>query len=114
MISRQWRGLCKPELAEAYVEHLQTETFPAVRRISGFVSASILRRQTDRGIEFLINTQWISIEAIREFAGAEADTAVVPPKVQGMMVEYDHMVRHYEVVAGAFAEPTDLSTCPPR
>ena len=99
MISRQWRGLAKPEHAEAYVEHLQTETFPAIRRITGFLSASILRRRTDQGVEFLIVTRWSSIEAIREFAGAEAETAVVPPKVQGMMVEYDQMVRHYEVVA---------------
>jgi heme-degrading monooxygenase HmoA len=99
MISRQWRGLCKPEHAEAYVEHLQTETFPAIRRIPGFVSASILRRPMDRGVEFLVVTQWSSIEAIHEFAGAEAETAVVPPSVQGMMVEYDHVVRHYEVFA---------------
>jgi len=99
MISRQWRGLAKPEHAEAYVEHLQTETFPAIRRITGFLSASILRRRTDQGVEFLIVTRWSSIEAIREFAGAEAETAVVPPKVQAMMVEYDQMVRHYEVVA---------------
>jgi heme-degrading monooxygenase HmoA len=99
MISRQWRGLCMPEHAEAYAEHLQTETFPAIRKIHGFVSASILRRRTPEGIEFLILTQWASIEAIREFAGAEAETAVVPPKVQDMMVEYDHAVRHYEVVA---------------
>ena len=99
MISRQWRGLARPEHAEAYVEHLRTETFPALRRITGFLSASILRRRTDQGVEFLIVTRWSSIEAIREFAGAEAETAVVPPKVQGMMVEYDQMVRHYEVVA---------------
>lgn len=99
MISRQWRGLCKPEHAQAYVEHLRTETFPAIRRITGFLSASILRRRTDQGVEFLIVTQWSSIEAIREFAGAQTETAVVPPKVQGMMVEYDRMVRHYEVVA---------------
>ena len=99
MISRQWRGLCKPEHAEAYVEHLQTETFPAIRRISGFVSASILRRSGDQGVEFLILTKWSSMEAVCEFAGANAETAVVPPSVQGMMVEYDHVVRHYEVLA---------------
>jgi len=98
MISRQWHGLSKPEHAEAYVEHLQTETFPAIRKIPGFVSASILRRRTREGVEFLIVTQWSSIEAIRKFAGAEVETAVVPPKVQDMMVEYDHVVRHYEVV----------------
>ena len=98
MISRHWRGLSKPERAEAYVEHLQSETFPAIRKISGFVSASILRRQTERGVEFLVVTQWSSMKAIREFAGTEAETAVMPPSVRGMMLEYDHVVRHYEVV----------------
>src|SRR5215210_2521008 len=98
MISRQWRGLSKPECAGAYVEHLQGETFPAIRKIPGFLSASILRRRTHEGVEFLIVTEWASIEAIREFAGVEPEMAVVPPKVQDMMVEYDHVVRHYEVV----------------
>ena len=98
MISRHWRGLSKPEHAEAYVEHLQAGTFPAIRQIPGFVSAAILRRRTDEGVEFLIVTQWSSIEAIRKFAGADAETAVVPPKVQDMMVEYDRLVRHYEVL----------------
>lgn len=98
MISRQWRGLSKSAFAEAYVQHLQTETFPAIRKLPGFVSASILRRSVPHGIEFLIVTHWASIEAIRAFAGAEVETAVVPQKVQEMMIDYDRTVRHYEVV----------------
>lgn len=98
MISRQWRGLSKSAFAEAYVQHLQTETFPAIRKLPGFVSASILRRSVPNGIEFLIVTHWASIEAIRAFAGAEVETAVVPQKVQEMMIDYDRTVRHYEVV----------------
>ena len=99
MISRQWRGLAKPACAEAYVRHLQTETFPAIRAIPGFLGASILRRPTRDGVEFLVVTEWTSIRAIRRFAGADADAAVVPPTVQDMMVEYDRVVRHYDVVA---------------
>jgi heme-degrading monooxygenase HmoA len=99
VISRQWRGLSKPECADAYVAHLRTETFPALRTIPGFSSATILRRRTHAGVEFLIVTQWTSIDAIREFAGAEAEAAVVPQEVQDMMIEYDRSVRHYEVVA---------------
>ena len=38
------------------------------------------------------------MEAIDEFAGREPDIAVVPEKVQEMMVDYDRSVRHYEVV----------------
>ena len=98
MISRQWRGLAKAASAEAYVEHLRSETFPAIQTIPGFVSASILRRVVPRGIEFLVVTRWASIESIREFAGADSEAAVVPQKARAMMIEYDHTVRHYEVV----------------
>ncbi|CAN7277606.1 antibiotic biosynthesis monooxygenase [Variovorax sp. LjRoot290] len=98
MISRHWRGLAKPAQADAYVEHLRIETFPALNTMPGFISASILRRSQALGVEFLVVTQWASLEAIHGFAGEDAETAVVPRKVQDMMVEYDRSARHYEVV----------------
>jgi heme-degrading monooxygenase HmoA len=99
MISRHWRGLAKTSHAEAYVENLRTETFPTLNTIPGFISASILRRAMPRGVEFLVVTQWASPESIYGFAGANAETAVVPQKVRDMMVEYDQTVRHYEIVS---------------
>ena len=98
MISRQWRGLARQDCAEAYIEHLSSETFPAIQRLPGFVSASILRRTVPLGVEFLVVTQWTSIESIRGFAGSKPEAAVVPQKVREMMIEYDQTVRHYEVV----------------
>jgi heme-degrading monooxygenase HmoA len=98
VISRHWCGVAKVASAEAYVQHLQTETFPAIRKLPGFVSASILQRSVPNGVELLVVTQWASIEAIRAFAGAEVETAVVPQKVQDMMITYDRAVRHYEVL----------------
>jgi heme-degrading monooxygenase HmoA len=98
MISRQRRGLAKPAFADAYVEHLQSKTFPAIRKLPGFIDASILRRSVPEGVEFLIVTTWTSIDAIRAFAGANAEAAVVPPTVHAMMVDSDRVVRHYEVV----------------
>ena len=98
MISRQWRGLARPERAQDYVRHLRTETFPQLRRIAGFVDASILTREVAGGVEFLVVTRWESLEAIRDFAGLDAETAVVPEEVQRMMLEYDRRVRHYQVV----------------
>jgi heme-degrading monooxygenase HmoA len=98
MISRQWRGLAKAAHADAYVEHLRTETFPAIAKIPGFVGASIMRRTLSQGVEFLVVTQWVSLTAIQAFTGEDAERAVVPSKVQGMMLEYDRIVRHYEVV----------------
>lgn len=98
MISRQWRGLAKTVHADRYMDHLREETFPALRAILGFVDASILRREADRGVEFLIVTRWASMQAVEQFAGPDPERAVVPEKVQEMMIDYDRTVRHYKVV----------------
>ncbi|MDT8369653.1 MAG: antibiotic biosynthesis monooxygenase [Longimicrobiales bacterium] len=99
MISRQWRGLAKREDADRYIGHLREEIFPALRAIPGFVSASILKREADPGVEFLIVTRWASMQAVEAFAGPEPERAVVPEEAQAMMIDYDRSVRHYEVVA---------------
>jgi heme-degrading monooxygenase HmoA len=49
------------------------------------------------GEEFLIITEWDSVQAIEAFAGEDAESAVVPAKVQEMMVEYDKKATHYEI-----------------
>jgi heme-degrading monooxygenase HmoA len=100
MISRIWRGLAKPERADDYVQHLQDETFPLLTTIPGFIDAQILRRSVDRGVEFLVVTEWESLQSIQQFAGAGTDRAVVPQKVEEMMIDYDRIVRHYEVLKG--------------
>lgn len=99
MISRQWCGVAKSSDADRYVSHLRTETFPQLSQIEGFIGAAILRRTVADGVEFRIVTTWDSIEAIKRFAGERPETAVVPEKVQAMMVTYDRAVAHYEVVA---------------
>jgi heme-degrading monooxygenase HmoA len=98
MISRHWRGVAKPEEADHYIHHLRNDTFPKLAKVDGFNKASILRRSTAEGTEFLIVTTWQSIEAIRQFAGESVHIAVVPPEVQTMMVKYDREVAHYEIV----------------
>ena len=98
MIARHWRGLARADRADAYVAHLREETFPAIRKLRGFKSASILRRDVPRGVEFLIITTWESLEAIGAFAGDNIELAVVPEVAQAMMIEYDKLVRHFDVV----------------
>ena len=97
MISRHWRGVAKPDRAEAYVDHLRHDTFPSLARIPGFIHASILRREVTTGTEFQIVTVWDSVDAIKAFAGEQLDVAVVPASVQAMMSRYDERVVHYEI-----------------
>ena len=98
MIARHWRGVAHAGRAHDYEQHLRLETFPSLTRFPGFVDAAILRRPIETGVEFLIVTRWQSIEAIRAFAGADPEAAVVPQPVEAMMVDYDRRVTHYEVV----------------
>ena len=98
MISRHWTGICKRDRADAYIHHLRAETFPLLTTIAGFVRASILKRDVERGTEFQIVTVWESLDAIRSFAGEDAEAAVVPAVAQAMMVEFESRVLHYEVV----------------
>jgi heme-degrading monooxygenase HmoA len=98
MISRQWRGLARPNEAQNYVRHLRVETFPALRVLPGFVSASILSRAFGDGIEFLVVTQWRGLDDIARFSGADLEAAVVPSEVSQMMIEYDRRVKHYEIL----------------
>ena len=98
MISRQWRGLARPSEAQNYVAHLRAETFPELRELSGFISASILSRPIGDGIEFLVVTQWRALDDIARFSGTDLEAAVVPAQVAQMMIDYDRRVKHYEVV----------------
>jgi heme-degrading monooxygenase HmoA len=97
VISRLWRALAHRTEAQHYVEHLRTETFPALKAMPGFIDASILSRALGAGVEFVIETRWESLTAITSFAGADTEAAVVPPKVVAMMIEYDDRARHFEV-----------------
>lgn len=109
MISRHWRALARSERAHEYVAHLQHETFPELRKLSGFIDATILRRDQSEGVEFVVITNWISAEAIHAFSsGHDVEVAVVPLEVRDMMLEYDLRARHYRVI-----EPL-LTTAPQR
>jgi heme-degrading monooxygenase HmoA len=98
-IARHWIGVVREEMAAAYIRHLQEDTFKHLQQIRGFIKASILQRDISAGVEFLIVTEWESIDAIKKFAGDDPDIAVVPEVAQKMMIRFDKVVRHYEVMS---------------
>ena len=98
MIERHWRGTTSHENSDSYIRHLVDQTFPQLAAINGFKKASILKRTTVRGIEFLVITEWESVDAIKNFAGENMDPAVVPELVREIMIEFDEKVEHYEVI----------------
>lgn len=97
-ILRLWKGRTAPSKADEYVRHVTTNVFPELLAIKGHRGAYLLRRRMNGAVEFLVLTLWNSMEAIRRFAGAEPDKAVVAPQAQALLSSFDEFVSHYEVV----------------
>lgn len=99
MIARLWRGATATAAkADAYQQHVTGKVFPALAAIKGFVGARVLRREEGGRVEFLVITEWESMEAIRRFAGERPELAVVEPEAREALSDYDGLVRHYEIV----------------
>jgi heme-degrading monooxygenase HmoA len=98
MIVRIWRGQSTIEHADAYFRHVTEKVFPSLAGIPGHRGAYLLRRETAGQIEFLALTLWESMQAVREFAGEDVETAVVEPEARAVLAEFDSFVRHYDLV----------------
>src|SRR5689334_13142929 len=97
MIARMWHGWTTPSNADAYEDLLRNEMFPEIRRIDGAQGAHLLRRDAGNEVEFVTITLFTSIEAVRRFAGADYETAVLHPKAHALLSRYDAKSVHYEV-----------------
>ena len=101
MISRIWHGWTTPENADRYESLLKEEIFVGIqnRRIPGFKSIQLLRREVGAEVEFVTIMLFDSLDAVREFAGEAYEAAVVPEKARAMLSHFDQRSQHYEVRA---------------
>ena len=98
MIIREWRARAPLSLAHAYPQHFHARVLPELSHVPGFRGAWLTQRRVGESMEFLVLTRWDSMEAIRGFAGADAEKAVVEPAAQAVLSSFDSHVRHYEVL----------------
>lgn len=98
MIMREWRGRTKSSRAAGYLSAFRETVAPALRRQRGFLGAVLARRQVDNEVEFVVLTRWESLWALRRFAGADIERAVIHQETVAELVEFDMRARHYEVV----------------
>lgn len=100
MIVRSWTGVTLSPRAEEFIRHLDTTTLPELRTIEGHRGTYVLRRDRETEVEFRVLSLWDSLDGIRQFAGDDVISAVVPEAAQALLHRYDRKVRHYEVVSG--------------
>jgi antibiotic biosynthesis monooxygenase (ABM) superfamily enzyme len=99
MIARLWYGWTTPQNADAYESLLKIEIFLGIlaRKIAGFRRIELLRAPAGKEVEFATVMWFDSMEAIKAFAGANYETAVVPPKARAVLKRFDPRSKHYEV-----------------
>jgi antibiotic biosynthesis monooxygenase (ABM) superfamily enzyme len=91
MIARIWHGWTTPGNADTYEALLKEEIFVGIqaRRIPGFRSIQLLRRDAGEEVEFVTIMTFDSLEAVREFAGEDYEAAVVPEKARAVLAHFD-------------------------
>jgi heme-degrading monooxygenase HmoA len=67
-----------------------------MRRIQGFEGAYLLRRVAGEEVEFVTVTMFTSLDAVRQFAGEDYETAVLHPEAVRLLSHYDPKSVHYE------------------
>jgi antibiotic biosynthesis monooxygenase (ABM) superfamily enzyme len=98
MIARIWHGWTKPENAKTYEEILRDEIFPSItaRNIKGYRSAELFINEAADEVEFVTLLRFDSMDAVKEFAGADASKPVIYPKAEALITRMEQ-ARHYRV-----------------
>lgn len=97
MIARIWRGITLKEKADDYLAHLRDTGLKAYAATPGNRGVSVLRREQGEHCEIMLVSFWDSMQAVRAFAGENADRSVYYPEDERYLLQMEPLVRHYEV-----------------
>ena len=97
MIARVWRGWTKVGNADAYEELLRGVVYPGLRKIEGYRGGYIFRQNDGEETEFVTVNLFVSLEAVKAFAGPEYEIPVFEPEARRLLSRIEPTARHYEV-----------------
>ena len=97
MIARIWRGLTPADKADAYIAYLNETGLKDYSKVAGSRGVTILRRLQGEHCEIVLISLWDSMDAVRAFAGENADQSVYYPEDADYLLDMEPLVRHYEV-----------------
>jgi antibiotic biosynthesis monooxygenase (ABM) superfamily enzyme len=99
-ICRIWRGWTTPQNAASYEAIVRVEVIPEIeaRRIPGFLSIDLMRRQLADGVEFATIMWFEDIDSVKGFVGEDYEVAHVPERARAVLSRFDDRSAHYEVI----------------
>ena len=96
--AREWRAVATPEGATANEVCFRETKLPRLAVVPGWRSGRLLRHRLGAEVEPIAINIFDSVEAVRAFAGEDAEAAVIPPEVHRMLSRYDERCVVAEVV----------------
>ena len=85
---------------QAYERVVRGEVIPGIeaRRIPGFRSIDLVRRERERDVEFMTLMWFDSLDAVQAFMGDDYEAAHVPAQAQAVLADFDKRSAHYQVL----------------
>jgi heme-degrading monooxygenase HmoA len=96
MITRIWHGRTSLLDADNYLKFLLSDGTKEYRQTPGILSIKVWRRKDTDCCHFFTVTEWESLDAIKIFAGENYGQAVYYPEDQGILLEFEETVNHYD------------------
>ena len=86
--------------AAAYEAIVRGEVIPEIeaRRIPGFLSIDLMRRNVEDGVEFATLMWFDDLAAVRAFVGEDYEAAHVPERARQVLSRFDERSAHFEVI----------------
>ena len=103
-VAREWRAVATPDGAAEYEAYFRSAMLPRLSNVPGWRSGRLLRRRLGDEVEIVVITVFDSVGAIRAFAGDDAEAAVIPPEIEGMLSRYDERCALYEIAVDTTPE----------
>jgi heme-degrading monooxygenase HmoA len=96
MITRIWHGRTSLRNGSRYLEFLLNDGTKEYRATPGNVSVKVWKRDEQDCCHFYTVTEWVDLEAVKRFAGEDYEKAVYYPEDDGILLEFEGKVMHYE------------------
>jgi uncharacterized protein len=98
-ILRHWCARTTEAQLPKYLDHFSKSVLPELRRVSGYLGVAVSLRRAEGEVEILVETNWCSLDSIRNFAGPDLEAAVVAPEAAALLTSFDRRVQHSVIAA---------------
>ena len=107
-IARIWHGITLTTDADRYLRYLDQSVIPSYQIAEGNEGLFFMKECQGELMHFILLSFWASVEALKKFAGTDAEVVSPAPEERSLLVAFESRARHYKVVRALNNIPKDL------